>query len=463
MNNIIIGTLIVTFLSTIPFSPFICAQYNNNNRYTNQRYQQTNQINGGMYGQQNYQRSGNTGGTLYTQNSGKQQGLISASPSRSDFTTGSGPGPVEIGAEVYVKLNSYNNPTLVMPNSTTCTCPTGKVCPYLEPNRVPCNFGFTIVMSNVEGEVKYLSSEFFPSTGYLELTSQGIETKVNMGSKPTSIDIFVHQFGVVINSETGALERFQYLYHVDTFVLPTRNISAAPAGGSPNKQIPTLTGQLVGSTLTLEYYTQCLNNRVGPNCDIVCETTPSPSTNQILCYSNTTGYAYTCAPGSTFASQTPNCTICPNGIVNGTCSGTVVISDYELGLVPSGFRIATIVLGCLLGLSLVFILFLIILFCIMRNRYAKESNNKKYTSSGYVKVNSSDNTLLGERKKYSGQQNNFSGEGEWSGKSAPIKNGVPTILSTVTNTTPHDVRDGGNYSDDGNRSGHFSVRREAQV
>uniref|UniRef100_A0A0K0EM37 EGF-like domain-containing protein n=1 Tax=Strongyloides stercoralis TaxID=6248 RepID=A0A0K0EM37_STRER len=460
MNHILLITLSVVLFSTIPFSPFIYAQYNNNNRY-NQRYQQNSQMSGG-YNQQGYQRNMNSMGA-YPQSGGKQQGLISVNPSRSDTATGTGPGPVEVGAEVYVKLNSYNNPSLIMPNSTTCTCPSGKSCPYLEANRTPCNFGFTIVMSNIEGEVKYLSSEFFPSTGYLDLTSQGIETKVNMGSKPTSIDIFVHQFGVVINAETGVLERFQYLYHVDTFVLPTRNISAAPAGGSPNRQIPTLTGQLVGSTLVIEYYTQCLNNRVGPNCDIVCENTPSPNTNQILCYSNITGYAYTCAPGNTFASQTPNCTICPNGIVNGTCRGTVVISDAELGLVSSGFRIATIVLGCLLGLSLIFILFLIILFCIMKNRYAKESNNKKYTSSGYVKVNSSDNTLLGERKKLSGQQNAYNQETDWSSKPAPIKNGVPTLLHSVVPTTPHEPRDTSNFSDDGNRSGHFSVRREAQV
>ncbi|CEF71276.1 Hypothetical protein SRAE_X000060300 [Strongyloides ratti] len=461
MTHILLITLGIVLFSTIPFSPFIYAQYNNN--MYNQRYQQNNQVNG-MYNQQGYQKNINNMRSSYVQNNGKQQGLISANPSRNNAVTGTGPGIVEVGAEVYVKLNSYNNPSLTMPNATTCSCPTGKLCPYLEPNRIPCNFGFTIVMSNIEGEVKYLSSEFFPSTGYLDLTSQGIETKVNMGSKPTSIDIFVHQFGVVINSETGALERFQYLYHVDTFVLSTRNISASPVGGSPNRQIPTLTGQLVGSTLTLEYYTQCLDNRVGPNCDIVCENTPNPNTNQILCYSNITGYAYTCAPGSTFASLTPNCTICPNGIVNGTCSGTVVISDAELGLVPSGFRIATIVLGCLLGLSLIFILFLIILFCIMKNRYAKESDNKKYTSSGYVKVNSSDNTLFGERKKFSGQQQNtFNQESDWSNKPAPIKNGVPTLLNSVVNTTQHETRDVSNYSDDGNRSGQFSVRREAQV
>uniref|UniRef100_A0A0N5A3E0 SEA domain-containing protein n=1 Tax=Parastrongyloides trichosuri TaxID=131310 RepID=A0A0N5A3E0_PARTI len=456
MSRTIFVTLAIVFISTIPFSPYINGQYNN-------RYQQQgNQMSVNYGQQQSYQRGVNTMNS-YSQNVGKQQGLISANPSRTNTVTGTEPGPVEVGAEVYVKLNSFNNPSLIMPNSTTCTCPSGKSCPYLESNKIPCNFGFTIVMSNVEGEVKYLSSEFFPSTGYLDLSSQGIETKVNMGSKPTSIDIFVHQFGVVINSETGALERYQYLYHVDTFVLSTRNISAAPANGSPNKQVPTLTGQLVGTTLTLEYYSQCLNNRVGPNCDIVCETTPSSITNQILCYSNTTGYAYTCAPGSTFASQTPNCTICPNGIINGTCSGTVVISDAQLGLVPVGYKIATIVLGCLLGLSLIFILILIILFCIMRNRYTKESNTKKYTTSGYVKVNSSDSTLLGDRKKFSGQNNRFNTDPEWTAKNSIVKNGVPTILSTVPNPSVQDTRDGASYSDDGNRSGHFSVRREAQV
>uniref|UniRef100_A0AC35U7L5 LAM_G_DOMAIN domain-containing protein n=1 Tax=Rhabditophanes sp. KR3021 TaxID=114890 RepID=A0AC35U7L5_9BILA len=401
----------------------------------------------------------------------RQTGLISANPVRAAGDPSVvGTGPAETGAEVYIKINGYNNANLMMPNQTTCVCPQGLPCPYLTAaNPGGCNFGFTIVITNAMGEVKYLSSAFFPTQAYLDLTGKGIETKVNMAAKPASIDIFVHQLGFVIDAATGSLRGFNSLYHVDTFVLITKGTPPSPSNGSPNKQSSALTGQLMQTTLNVEYYTQCLSNRWGADCDLICDSNVDTVTNKVRCHSNVTGYDYSCPSPQNNLGIAFNCTICPNGYANGTCIGTQLTTDAEKGLVDFGFKIATIILGSLLGLALIIIIILIIAFFIIRNKSNSDNTRKPAgefpKSSGYVRVNSTEPGALPNSRNKEKKPNLLTQssapaqryESEWPPRSAPPKN---PIISAPTHAVRNDPT---NYSDDGNNSGNFSIRREAQV
>uniref|UniRef100_A0A914RKZ0 Uncharacterized protein n=1 Tax=Parascaris equorum TaxID=6256 RepID=A0A914RKZ0_PAREQ len=89
-------------------------------------------------------------------------------------------------ATMRLRLISYTNPTLGLPDGRTCVCPTGKSCPYLQQGIPSCMFSFTM-----------------------------------------AIDVFVHHLGVVIDGATAQLEFYNYVIHVDTFVVSLANYDAS--------------------------------------------------------------------------------------------------------------------------------------------------------------------------------------------------------------------------------------------
>uniref|UniRef100_A0A0M3I9Y0 Transmembrane protein n=1 Tax=Ascaris lumbricoides TaxID=6252 RepID=A0A0M3I9Y0_ASCLU len=265
-------------------------------------------------------------------------------------------------ATMRLRLISYTNPTLSLPDGRTCVCPTGKSCPYLQQGIPSCMFSFTVIISAPDQSVQYISSEFMPVTGSTINTGNwtALHT-LNFTSKPMAIDVFVHHLGVVIDGATAQLEFYNYVIHVDTFVVSLANYDAS-FGVSVST---TARGLLQGTTLQLEYRVQCTGGTQGPSCDLVC-TPSSTDPNSARCVSTTTGLISSCQYSGT---QVVNCNSCVNGI-NPTwteCLEQPIYMETRVG-VSSAYRVWTIVLGCLLGVAVIFVIMLVIFYTIARNR-----------------------------------------------------------------------------------------------
>lgn len=352
--------------------------YNNNNKFQSQRFgQQGQQLHNNRYAQEQrnqyyqYQQrnfQGANSGNYYPKapsNSGTQ--FINTPVSSLNGTA---------GAVVQIQLLSYSDPGLTLPGGNTCACPEGQTCPYLQQGIPSCYFAFTIIISAPNQSVQYIASDFVPVTS--SPINSGDWTTVqllNMTTKPMVIDIFVHHLGVVISEATASLEYFDHLVHVDTFVVSLANYQATPYGSTtPNTVQTTAIGQLQGTSLQLAYNVQCIGSMQGPNCDLTC--TPVSSGQSTACVSSITGMQMSCMNVSNVVS---NCTPCPYGLTpdQTACSSSASISSVPTGVSPA-FRVWTIILGCLLGIAIVFIILLVVIFI------AVESRKKTDAKSHYV-------------------------------------------------------------------------------
>ncbi|MCP9265449.1 hypothetical protein DINM_020753 [Dirofilaria immitis] len=287
-----------------------------------------------------------------------------------------------IGALVTIQLQEYNNPNLALPNGYTCICPSDMQCPYLQDGSITCFFSFTIILSASNQTVQIIESPFVmvPKSSI----NSGIWTNdniINMTVKPNTIDIIVHHLGVVINQETGNLEYFNHLTPIDTFAILLDNYQSTPYGTAPNIIQRTIIGQILGTTLQLTYYIQCINNKYGPNCDLKC--TPSLYDNtHSVCISIITGMYYSCKYAQDSV-KVLDCTLCPYGLVaNQTeCIISNISSIISENNTSSVFRIWTIVLGCLLGIAIIFIILLVVIFTMVQRRHKMFTANRRRVKS----------------------------------------------------------------------------------
>ncbi|VDK45984.1 unnamed protein product [Anisakis simplex] len=284
------------------------------------------------------------------------------------------------GALMQIRLVSYTNEQLSLPHGKTCVCPQGKTCPFLKPGIPSCMFSFTIIVSAPEQSVQYISSEFMPATDPT-LNSGNWTTlhTMNLTSRPMAIDVFVHHLGVVIDQQTAQLEFYNYVVLVDTFVIPLANYDASQGAGTST----TATGILQQTQLQLEYSVQCANGKQGPSCDLTCTPTPGDSSSAV-CVSSITGVVQSCEYSGVQVRIN-----CPRIQIHFSICRTLPTVKYVpmVGDVSSAYRVWTIVLGCLLGVSIIFIILLIIFYVIARNQQLsdeKERQHQDYLPAAYT-------------------------------------------------------------------------------
>ncbi|CAJ0609570.1 unnamed protein product [Cylicocyclus nassatus] len=335
-----------------------------NQQFSQQRVQQTYSQQAGGY-QQQY--NGNAMG-LYNQ---QQQTLRTGSaivlntPQRLDTFSAS----TVNGAQVQIRLTSYQNPTMALTNTTTCNCPIS-YCDYLPQNQQnACSFSFVTVISSAYQSVQYIQSDFNPFFGTISTGNWTNPHTFQMIAKPVAIDVFVQHLGVSIDRATGNLLYFGRLQLVDCFVVDLSRFKSSTGG----EQSLTLTGTELGTQLQLVLNVQCINGMMGEMCDMTCQT-GSAINNYVVCTNNRTGDYLNCTYNS-YNAQITNCVLCvPSGSsFNGTC--VMPVQEIYTG-VSSAFRVWTIVLGCLLGVAVLLILCLIISYIIkVRNENPSESAN----------------------------------------------------------------------------------------
>ncbi|CAB3400879.1 unnamed protein product [Caenorhabditis bovis] len=264
------------------------------------------------------------------------------------------------GAQVDLRLTSYTNSGLRLPNDTTCNCPISN-CNFVPSNQQnQCQFSFVIVISCADQSIQYVQSNFYPvpPNGVMTTGNWTNQYTFLMNTKPVSIDVFVQHLGVVIAQTTGQLLFFNHLSLVDSFVV---DMSTFNENNLPQQQTLTLTGQLLQSQLQMNLNVQCINNMMGPLCDLTCNATNAQPNRLVICYSNRT---------ETFSACKWN--------------------NYRNQGVAYAFRTWTIVLACLLGIALLLILCLILSYIIcfsILNRRTAEEKESTYVRESYENDN----------------------------------------------------------------------------
>ncbi|CAI2357366.1 unnamed protein product [Caenorhabditis sp. 36 PRJEB53466] len=343
---------------------------------------QYNQQYGQRFGQQGY---GGQAGGQQIGTSGRS--VFSNNPVVLDST-----GNTLMGAEVDLKLTSYTNSGLRLPNGTTCNCPISN-CNYVPSNQQnQCQFSFVLVISSADQSIQYTQSNFYPvpSNGIMTTGNWTNQYTFYMTTKPVAIDVFVQHLGVVIDSTSGQLLFFNHLALVDSFVVDISKFNTDSAAQGQAAQTLTLTGLNQQTTLQMNLNVQCINNFVGPLCDLTCNTTNVLANQGIICYSNRTATFSACKM-NTLRTQVVDCVVCTHGVYNGTCAAAVVVNNWG---VAYAFRTWTIVLGCLLGIALLLILCLILayLICFRVLNRANEKDGeyyKSYENTNYESKNTS--------------------------------------------------------------------------
>uniref|UniRef100_A0A1I7WLR7 Transmembrane protein n=1 Tax=Heterorhabditis bacteriophora TaxID=37862 RepID=A0A1I7WLR7_HETBA len=256
--------------------------------------------------------------------------------------------------------------------------------------------------------VKYIQSDFnlFPTT----VLSTGNWTSLytfTMSTKPVAIDIFVQHLGVIIDKHTSSLLFFNYLTLVNynIFLLSVNH-----------------TFQSSFYRLHMSLSIQCINGMMGDSCELICENLSSKSQlTFVSCKSSITNEHFNCTYNA-YNSQVTGCTLCTADGSNGTCTVQSIIEYntptqrcratddppqmrtlnevikkqiYSVVLkgVSAAFRVWTIVLGCLLGIAVLFILCLIISYIIIKNR-ENDDNAPIFKSTQYGKGKSGNPPLL---------------------------------------------------------------------
>ncbi|KHJ80494.1 hypothetical protein OESDEN_19831 [Oesophagostomum dentatum] len=279
---------------------------------------------------------------------------------------------VNNGVTIQFQLRGYSNPQSALPNGWTCVCPPGATCNYL---KIPpaCFFGFTFIISAPDTSVRHLATEFItldtngqlPSAQHSNWDQNYV---VQLPSKPSAIDIFAHHLGPVINQADGSLVAVDTLTHVDTFVVPLSDTLPAVGGVQSMAQQHSYQGKLLGTTLYLSYSISCTGSLIGPNCDLTCTaSTISPSV--AACRSNTTGFFSVCT--YLHGGQVDNCKNCPWGIKENTyCQDEDggVLDPNTAGVVDTGYRTATIILGIVAGILLLLLIVSMLAVFMLRRR-----------------------------------------------------------------------------------------------
>ncbi|KAH7732106.1 Protein F14B8.5 b [Aphelenchoides avenae] len=375
----------------------------------------------------------------------RQPGFLQTPPRQAGFSNLK-------AASLSIALNEYTNQGLKMENGMTCTCNPPTQCTFLKNIPNPCYFSFTIIVSAKDQSVHYISKDFVPMniSGQMDPTQGDWTTTavIEMASKPMSIDIFVHNLGPVIQG-TSALY-FDYLWPVDTFVIDLRDYVPTAQGQAENPVSNRYTGLRVGSILTVTYKVSCLSGYMGPSCDMQCTSGGNfgaDTNKQVICSSTIGNTSAICEYSDGTRSQVTKCITCPYGVSNHTC--------VNLG-VSWAYRTWTIVLGCLLGIALIFIILLVVLKIASdrkrkqeQERYARSARGASYISSPYDNnaPNSVTNPLL-------------SGNDEWAKPPAP-----PTAVRRAHQPVAVTDAETSRTTDSDTRNGHgpYQPRREAQV
>jgi len=357
-----------------------------------------------------------------------------------------------MGANLYFKINGYSNPGMTMPGGKTCVCPTGS-CTFLQNVPNPCLVALTAIMTSSDQNVQYIASDFVPyngSTGTLGYGNWNNDNNIQMATLPQSIDIFVHNLGVVIDKSTGNLNYFNYLTKVDTFVIDLRNNTPAPSSQTPQQVRQTYTGQQqdVQSTLDFTFSLQCASGYSGPLCDLNCPQNSGGNT-PVVCTSTITGQQSVCNyTSSNNITQVGNCQLCVNGVNNNnTCAGLDNQNNLGSDKVSKAFKIWTIVLGVLLGLAVLFIILLLVMYVILRRQSDRQTSSYQRQpnySAGY-----------GQRAPNSLTNPLISKNDEW-----PRTN-PPTAMTRGAPITDMETTQGTEAPRNGHS--HYSPRREAEV
>ncbi|KAI1732066.1 hypothetical protein Ddc_00916 [Ditylenchus destructor] len=184
-------------------------------------------------------------------------------------------------ATLELRLQSYLNRGLTMPNGMTCDCPQQNRCTFLKNIASPCLFSFTAVIVSADQSVNYISTDFIPfNSSGLSGGEWTTPITVDMTTKPQSIDVFVHNLGPVIDQQTSQAVYFDYLTLVDIFVIDLRDYLPIGFGDTYTLTHKVLTGQQVRSTLEVNYAVLCKTGYMGQSCELQCRTTNMPVLNQ---------------------------------------------------------------------------------------------------------------------------------------------------------------------------------------
>ncbi|KAK0396668.1 hypothetical protein QR680_001807 [Steinernema hermaphroditum] len=279
-------------------------------------------------------------------------------------------------AAVTVQLVSYTNTKLGLPDNGTCKCPAvnAKICGR-EMNR--CQFSFHIILSAKDQSVSFISSEIYPipDNGVLSTGEWSAVHNLTMTSKPQSIDVIVQYNGIGFHAQNSSIFYLSRMVVVDTFVALTANYIPVTGNSQPVAASQTLTGGLIQSSLGLRYSVKCNGNYKGKNCDLLCDP-PVNSSTQVLCRHGQQAFMCTLDP---VMQQVSSCQPCVNGVdkTTNTCrSAGYTDQTCNPGVSPA-FRTWTIVLGCLLGIAVVFIILLIVFYVIVRNQNERQGTYRR--------------------------------------------------------------------------------------
>ncbi|KAM3725771.1 Sodium/hydrogen exchanger [Dirofilaria immitis] len=279
---------------------------------------------------------------------------------------------------VQIQLIDYIDQGFQLPNGQTCICPSEFSCSYLGTSIPRCYMSFTVILLSPDESVKYFSTEFMPlaPSGNIDIDSMSLQQKkawqqfhiFHLTSKPSAIDIFVHHMGSVINAHTGELTQIQTVVHVDTFILPLNSVIPSIENGHLSMQSRNLNGVVLQTQLTVAYSVQCKGALIGLNCDLICNEAVANRA-VAVCQSNITNFFYTCTYMKN--GQVQNCLPCPWGITQASyCQNSKgdILALSAAGMVPSSFKVATITLGILASILLIFLIVMIIYLTLIGKR-----------------------------------------------------------------------------------------------
>ncbi|PAV60142.1 hypothetical protein WR25_18505 [Diploscapter pachys] len=255
------------------------------------------------------------------QNGQRQQGQLITQHNMTNMGTSSF---ISSGVSIQFQLRGYSNPQFALPGGNTCVCPSTGKCDIFSGNPPRCYFGFTFIISSgdeAEESVRYQATDFIhlDPSGQLPQNQAEKWSKqfvVQMGSKPAAIDVFAHHMGASVSQATGEVVQINGLIHVDTFIVPLKDVLPAIGGVQNMNDQRTYTGKLLGTSLTLSFSISCTGNLVGPNCDLSCNRS-SINTNVAACKSEETGFFQVCNYVQA-NNQVSRCQNCPWGIRDGT-------------------------------------------------------------------------------------------------------------------------------------------------
>uniref|UniRef100_A0A1I7Z3W6 Uncharacterized protein n=1 Tax=Steinernema glaseri TaxID=37863 RepID=A0A1I7Z3W6_9BILA len=347
-------------------------------------------------------------------------------------------------ATVNVQLLTYRNPTLSLPDNVSCKCtPTDKQgCSYMDNKLNKCRFSFNIILSAKDQSVSFISGEFYdvPDNGDMSTGAWTVAHNLTMTSKPQSIDVIVFYNGIGFHNGNASIAFMQRAVAVDTFVAVPANYTPTTGNAQPRVQTETLRGGLVNSILQLRYSVKCNGDYKGQDCDLLCD--PPVNTTRVICRN---GQSQQSCTWDSASQQVLTCDNCLNGIdgTTNTCkSKSSNQQPCNPGVSPA-FRTWTIVLGCLLGIAVVFIILLIVFYVIVRNQNERQASPRRTQQYQPPSL-----PLLHDSK-----------DDEWDRS----RTNQPVALGRTTHTDPESSRSSDHIESVRHANGVASPRREVAV